>query len=184
MGTNSRGEPCGNRAVEGTDYCKFHQNGDAPTDADELKRQLAEASEETKSVIELAEEAVAQIEVFGAELVESVNEAVDSVKEAIAEMQASQATLKTNVDFLLATYEMDDEARKLLEAMAQRNNISVGEQLSLIVTNILTWHPDSFAVMLEPEIAVRVKELSEGRMLSPQQVVHSALIESEQSGML
>jgi hypothetical protein len=186
---NAQKKPCGNLAVPGGLYCASHQPqaGDEYPEAEEEEELDAESRltmaarrvgshvEEATTVAEVGRRLMGAFDVLLQMTSEQVTGGVEAIREMVEVIASDRDELRRDLDFLLADFNLDEEQRQLLAAQAVQNGQSMGELLSSLVSERLTWDEDSIACLIDPNISIRVKELAHGRSTEPSAVINGAL---------
>jgi len=184
---NAKGDFCGNMRTEGSPFCHSHQPrpGDAPEAVDEeldagvrLKRASERVDQhvaEATTVGEVGNRLLAAFDVLLQMTNEQIAGGVEAINQMLEVIQKDRDTVRQDLDFLLADFNLIPEQRQLLAAQAIQNGQSMGELLSDLVSERLTWDEGSIAVLIDPVISVRVKELAHGRSTEPVGIINGAL---------
>ena len=192
---NAQDNPCGNLAVAGGLYCRVHQpqtGEEAPEahalppdpmdeeiDAESRLTSVAERVDdfvgEATTVAEVGNRLLSAFDVLIQVTTQQIQGGVEAIDGMLEVIQREREALRQDVDFLLADFNLGEEQRQLLAAQALQNGQSMGELLSDLVSERLTWEEDSLAVIIDPRISLRVKELAHGRSTAPAGVINGAL---------
>jgi hypothetical protein len=189
QGTNTNGQQCRNSAQKDALYCKVHQalslpHPDAIAGEEELdaESRLSSAKERVEAYVSDASDVgdvgnrlIAAFEVLLQMTTEQISGGVAAISEMVGSLTVEAGAVRRDLDFLLADFNLDEEQRKLLAAVAVQNGQSMGELLSSLVSERLTWDEDSIAVIIDPSISRRVTEVSLFRSTDVAGTINGAL---------
>jgi len=185
-------QQCKNTAEQHSMYCRVHrpQSGEEQpeasheVDVEELDaesrlkgtaKRVEAHVEEATTVAEMGRRLMSAFDVMIQMTSEQVSGGIETIRGMVEVLQTDRDALRRDLDFLLADFNLDEEQRQLLAAQAVQNNQSMGELLSALVSERLTWDEDSIACLIDPNISTRVKELAHGRSTEPSSVINGAL---------
>ena len=187
--TNAAGNPCGNTTIGLSAYCYAHQpqNGEEGPEADveeelDSEARLTKSTErvdahvrEATTVAEVGDRLLQAFDVLLQVTGERIDEARSAIEAMVGGVVEEREAVRRDMAFLLAAYNLDEDQRALLEAAAVQNGQSMGELLSDLISERLTWDEDCVAVLVPQDISRRIREVAHFRGANPGDIVEQAL---------
>ena len=148
----------------------------------EQEAALTSAAENVDGLLEKmsdAERVLEAIQRLGADLDTRFTSGLDSlrgyIQEVVDELNSTRESIQRDLAFLMSAYELDEEARKLLTARSEQAGITLGQLLSQISTERLSWDPKEICSLLPADLSDEVRKVAHGRGVSERDIIANAV---------
>lgn len=147
----------------------------APRDIDAVREALEDNARTTEKIGTV----IGQLSVEVQGISEFLQSAFDRQAVLLLQLQASleesQKLMKRDIEFLLASYQLQDEERSRLEAYALQTGQSMGECLSRIISERIAVGVKAVALILPDDLSSSVRERAEFNDCTELDIVKNAL---------